>query len=324
MPSLLSAVHPLPGWVIPAAMVLDAAVGDPRWLPHPIRWMGRCIEVVESPARRWIKPERLAGTVFALTLVFGCWALAAAVVHAAYGVHALIGGLLDTVLIFYSLSARSLHDAAMEIHDLLAGGRVDAARSKLDWIVGRDVEHYASADMARAAVETVAENFSDGVVAPLFFAAIGGAPLALAYKMINTLDSMVGYKSTRYHRFGWAAARMDDLANWIPARLAVIIIFLAAGLLGVGRGRRTLHTAVAEGAHHSSPNAGYPEAAFAGALAVQLNGPNHYGGVRVEKPYIGVAFGKVRIHHIRRACELMGVASVLAGAAAWMILRAWS
>jgi adenosylcobinamide-phosphate synthase len=316
--SIFSVIHPPTWWVIPAAMALDAAVGDPRWLPHPIRWMGRCIEVFESPTRRWIKSERLAGAVFASALVLGCWALIATVVRAAYGVHPLIGAMLDTVLIFYSLSARSLHDAAMEIHDLLADDRVDAARSRLDWIVGRDVEHYASADIARATVETVAENFADGVVSPLFFAAIGGAPLALTYKMINTLDSMVGYKNTRYHRFGWAAARMDDLANWIPARLAVIIISLAARLLDVGHGRRALHAAVAEGAHHSSPNAGYPEAAFAGALAVRLNGPNYYKGVRVEKPYIGIAFGRVRIHHIRKACELMGLASVLAGAVAWI------
>lgn len=323
MPAVISAVHPLAWWVIPAAMALDAALGDPRWLPHPIRWMGRCIELFESPARRWIKPVRLAGTVFALALVLGCWMLSAALVQAAHGVHPLIGAVLDTVLIFYSISARSLHDAAMEIHDLLGDGRVDSARSRLDWIVGRDVAHYTSADIARAAVETVAENFADGVVSPLFFAAIGGAPLALTYKMINTLDSMVGYKNIRYHRFGWAAARMDDLVNWIPARLAVVFICLAARLLAAGRGRRSLHTAVAEGAHHSSPNAGYPEAAFAGALAVRLNGPNYYGGVRVEKPYIGVVFGRVRFHHMRMACELMGLASVLAGAAAWMTTLAW-
>jgi adenosylcobinamide-phosphate synthase len=135
--------------------------------------------------------------------------------------------------------------------------------------------------------------------------------------MVNTLDSMVGYKNWRYRRFGWAAARIDDLANFIPARLSILIIFLASRVLNAGRGRSALHTAINEGANHSSPNAGYPEAAFAGALHVKLNGPNMYGGVLVDKPYIGVDFGSVRIVHIRRACELMILAAVIAGLMAW-------
>jgi adenosylcobinamide-phosphate synthase len=183
--------------------------------------------------------------------------------------------------------------------------------------VGRDVDRYETADIARASVETVAENFVDGVLSPLFFVVIGGAPLAMAYKMINTLDSMVGYKNRRYRRFGWAAARIDDLANFIPARLSILIIFLVSWALDSGRGRSAMTTAINEGANHSSPNAGFPEAAFAGALCVKLSGPNMYGGVLVDKPYIGVDFGSVRIDHIRKACELMILAAGLSGFIAW-------
>jgi adenosylcobinamide-phosphate synthase len=303
--------------IVPTAMALDALVGDPRNLPHPIRWMGLCIENFEPRFRRLVNNEYIAGILFALALIIGCWALVMLSTHVAYSLHSLVGGLLEVVLVFYSLSARSLYDAAMEIFHRLQKGRTAAARQKLSLIVGRDVDRYETADIARASVETVAENFVDGVLSPLFFAVIGGAPLAMAYKMINTLDSMVGYKNGRYRRFGWAAARIDDLANFIPARLSILVIFLVSRALDTGRGRRALTTAVSEGANHSSPNAGYPEAAFAGALCVKLNGPNLYGGVLIDKPYIGVDFGSVRIDHIRRACELMILAAGLSGFIAW-------
>lgn len=306
--------------IIPAAMALDALVGDPRNLPHPIRWMGLCIEKFEPRFRRLVKNEYIAGVLFALALIIGCWALVILSVHVAYNLHPLAGYFLEVVLVFYSLSPRSLCDAAMEIFHRLQNGRTAAARDKLSLIVGRNVDQYEIADIARASVETVAENFVDGVLSPLFFAVIGGAPLAMAYKMINTLDSMVGYKNRRYRRFGWAAARIDDLANFIPARLSILIIFLATWILDTGRGRNAMATAINEGANHSSPNAGYPEAAFAGALYVKLNGPNMYGGVLVDKPYIGVDFGSVRIDHIRKACELMILTAGIAGLMAWSVV----
>jgi adenosylcobinamide-phosphate synthase len=198
----------------------------------------------------------------------------------------------------------------MEVHGCLVQGAVDQARQKIALIVGRDVDNYDGAGIARAAVETVAENLVDGVLAPLFFAAIGGAPLAMAYKMVNTLDSMVGYKSETYQQFGKAAARIADLFNYIPARLSVPIIAVVSQIL-LGTGQRSLITAVTEGAHHSSPNAGYAEAAFAGALAVKLNGPNYYHGKLVDKPYIGLRFGNVIPGHIKKACDLMLLSSFL-------------
>ena len=305
--------------IIPVAFALDAMAGDPRRLPHPIRWMGRAIEICEPRFRRLFRNERLAGTLFALSLILGCWGATALATTAARKINPLPGAALEAVLIFFALSTRSLRDAGMEIYRLLVKADVERARRKLAMIVGRDVAHYNADDIARAAVETVAENFVDGVLSPLFFAMLGGAPLAMAYKMVNTLDSMVGYKNQRYRRFGWAAARIDDAANFVPARLSVIVISLSARLLNADAGRRAMTTAINEGAHHSSPNAGYPEAAFAGAMAVRLNGPNFYGGVLIDIPYVGAAYGPVRLHHVRHACELMCLAALASLLICWLV-----
>lgn len=308
--------------ILPAAFALDALVGDPRCLPHPVRLMGRAIEIFEPVFRRLLNNELWAGGLFACFLVAGCWSVAALLMALAYAAGPLWGLVFETTLIFYCLSARSLYQAAMEIYCLLRKTRIDEARSKLAMIVGRDVESYGRDDIARAVVETVAENLVDGILAPLCFAAVGGAPLAMAYKMVNTLDSMVGYKNTRYLRFGRFAARLDDLSNLVPARLSVPIIALATQMLAGRNGKRALSTGFREGCRHSSPNAGYPEAAFAGALAVRLNGPNYYGGQLVNKPFIGAAFGPVALHQVKQACQLMMMASLLGCLAAWWLALA--
>ena len=311
----------LPWLTLPAAFALDALVGDPPSLPHPIRWMGRAIEHSEPFWRRTVASERLAGLLFAASLILGCWLVALLVIGLAWKAHALFGFVVETVLLFYCLSAKSLRQAALEIDRLLAAGEVDRARARVRMIVGRDVDRYGADDIARATVETVAENVVDGVLSPLFFAALGGAPLALAYKMVNTLDSMVGYKNPRYLLFGRAAARIDDAANFLPARLAVPLIALAARRVEGASSRQALDTARREGKNHASPNAGYPEAAFAGALGVRLNGPNVYHGVLVDKPFLGAGFGPVTRAHIARACRLMTWTAVYGGLAAWLLSR---
>jgi len=178
--------------------------------------------------------------------------------------------------------------------------------------------------VSRAAVETVAENLVDGIISPLFYAAVGGAPLCLAFKMVSTLDSMVGYKNDRYLYFGRSAALMDDIANYIPARLSTPVIALAAQILG-GSGKRALGTALREGRNHASPNAGIPEAAFAGALGVKLGGPSFYHGSLVSKPYIGAEFDTVGAYHIPRACDLMMLSAFFSFMPAWCfsILKNW-
>ncbi len=301
----------LSSWtILPAAFALDMLLGDPERLPHPVRWMGRAIAAAEPRFRRLVPNPLVAGTLFAAALVTGTWMLATLLVGAAREIRPGLAGAVEVILVYYCLSVRSLDDVAREIFGLLAGGQVDAARGKVALIVGRDVERYQAPDIARAAVETVAENFVDGVLSPLLFAAVGGAPLALAFKMASTLDSMVGYKNERYRLFGRASARLDDLFNLIPARLSIPVIALAAEILS-RTGRRAFRTAWREGSNHTSPNAGRPEAAFAGALGLRLNGPNTYGGILVRKPYIGVRFGDTSPADIRRACDLMVLASLI-------------
>ena len=303
-------------YILPAAFALDIMLGDPRYLPHPVRWMGKTIERLEPPFRRIHFNLTFCGALYAVVLILGTWLLTFLVLAAAHRLHPFLKTLLDIILIYYCISIRSLDDAAMEVEQCLVQKKAQAARKKVAMIVGRDIDNYEEDGLARATVETVAENLVDGVTAPLFFAAIGGAPLALAYKMTNTLDSMVGYKNQTYQQFGKAAARIDDVLNYIPARLTVPVIALAAQILS-GRGERSLATAVCEGANHASPNAGYPEAAFAGALAVKLNGPNYYNGKLVDKPYIGKRFGKTSPDHIRKSCDIMLLSSFLWLLAAW-------
>ncbi len=303
-----------PWYILLAAFVLDIMLGDPHYLPHPVRWLGKAIEILEPPFRRIHPNLTFCGGVYAVFLILGTWLLTFLVLAAAHRVHPFCKTLIDIILIYYTISIRSLDDAAMEVKKCLQKKQVQAAKKKVAMIVGRDIDKYNEDGLARATVETVAENLVDGVTAPLFFAAIGGAPLALAYKMVNTLDSMVGYKNDTYLQFGKASAKIDDVLNYIPARLTVPVVALAAQILA-RCGERSLMTAICEGANHASPNAGYPEAAFAGALAVKLNGPNYYNGKLVKKPYIGVRFGQSSPGHIKKACDMMILSSFL-----WLIL----
>ncbi len=299
-----------PWYILPAALVLDMILGDPRWLPHPVRWMGRAIDLFEPEFRKLSSNHIMAGGFFAIFLISGTWLLTFAVVRLAGSVAPWVGMLVQVILIYYCLSARSLEKAAMDVARSLGRKDLTRARQQVAMIVGRDVQALDAGGVARATFETVAENLVDGVISPLFFAALGGAPLAMAYKMINTLDSMVGYKNEAYMAFGKVSARIDDVANFVPARLSVFVIGFAAQLLA-GNGRFTVKTAWREGARHSSPNAGYSEAAFAGALGVKLGGPNYYHGHLVGKPYIGQGFGPVETDHIKKGCELMLISSML-------------
>jgi adenosylcobinamide-phosphate synthase len=240
-------------------------IGDPRWLPHPVRWMGRAIEALEPRFRRLPLRPLVSGALMATLLVASVWGGCLLLIHIAASIHPAAGILVETAMIYACICARSLADAALAVSKALAESGIDAGRRAVSMIVGREVDRLDETGVNRATVETVAENLVDGIVSPLFFAVLGGAPLAMAFKMINTLDSMVGYKNDRYLQFGRFAARMDDVANFIPARLSVAFIALTAQLLN-GRGRQALKTALRDGRAHASPNAGYPEAAFAGAL----------------------------------------------------------
>ncbi|MBW1958308.1 MAG: cobalamin biosynthesis protein CobD [Deltaproteobacteria bacterium] len=304
------------GYIIPAAFILDLVLGDPTRLPHPIRWFGRAITTGEPLFRNLNLKLTLSGAIFAVSLIAGTWTVTYVLIKTAQHLHPLLKAGVEILIIYYCISIRSLESSAMAVFRALTQTRLDDARAKVALIVGRDVEHLNPEEISRATVETVGENLVDGVISPLFYAAIGGAPLAMAYKMINTLDSMIGYKNDKYRNFGKVAARIDDIANLIPARISILVISAAAKIL-TGQGARTFQTALTEGANHTSPNAGYSEAAFAGALGIRLGGPNYYHGCLVSKPYLGIPFTQINRNHIKKACDLMMLSALI-----WMVVLA--
>lgn len=301
-------------WVLPAAFFLDLMIGDPVGLPHPIRWMGQWIASWEKRLRNTALSEAAAGSLLAISLVSGTWLICAVALRAAQSVHQGFALVLHLVLIYYALSAKSLKAEALKVYAAMQQRGLHEAREQLSKIVGRDVEPLDEAGVVRGTVETVAENLVDGVIAPLFYAALGGGPLAMAYKMVNTLDSMIGHRDKRYERFGRFAARLDDVANFIPARISAIVISIAAPLVRRSS-MATIKTALRDGQKHLSPNAGIPEAAFAGALGIRLGGPNFYGGRLVEKPYIGQEAHPIRIEDIREATTLMIISAFI-----WLVV----
>jgi len=306
-------------YIIPTAFLLDLMIGDPRTLPHPVVFMGKAIEKSEVFFRTHIKREFLSGLVFAIFLIISTWVIAFSLVRLALFINPIFADIVQTILLFFCFSAKSLSKAATEVAIALDTGGLKAGQKAVSMIVGRETHRLDEAGVVKASVETVAENFVDGFLSPLFFAMLGGVPLALAYKMVNTLDSMVGYKNERYLFFGRAAARIDDIANFIPARLSVAIIFIATTILSTKKGWQALKTGIAEGRRHKSPNSGYPEASFAGALGVRLGGPNFYHGTLVEKPFIGTRFKDPVRKTITRACELMLLSSLVSTIIATLI-----
>ncbi|PIE60953.1 MAG: cobalamin biosynthesis protein CobD [Desulfobacterales bacterium] len=306
--------------VLVVAFVLDLLLGDPRWLPHPIIWMGNAISFFEPWFRRRIRRPLISGFVFAVILIVLVGVLSTVAVTVSYQMHAWVGRIVQIILLFYCFSVRSLMDAAMDVARPLMIGDLSKARTMVGYIVGRETHTLDARGVTRAAVETVAENFVDGFLSPLCVALIFGVPGALTYKMINTLDSMVGYRNETYLFFGRAAARIDDAANFIPARISVIVICVAASILSSGRGKRAFMTAMTQGRRHKSPNAGYPEAAFSGALGVRMGGPNMYHGKLVEKPFIGTMFKDPAPDKIVRSCELMMMCALVAILAASFML----
>lgn len=308
---LINSMPNLSCLIIPAAFLLDLLLADPIHFPHPVRWMGKAIERMEPHFRKLPVHLVVSGALFCLTLVSATWFLGWLTMRLTYACSTELGWLLECVLLWYCISVGSLAEASGGVVEQLLQHEIESARKAVSMIVGRDTRTLDESGVLRAALETTAENFVDGILAPLFYYAIGGIPLALAYKMINTLDSMVGYRDPAYLHFGKASARLDDLANWLPARISVLFIAAAAQMLN-RQGKEALRTVLQEGAEHLSPNSGLPEAAFAGALHVRLNGPNVYHGILVDKPYIGKAFGRVTPRHVFQSIDLLMLASLLA------------
>jgi len=304
-------VEPNLGLAVLAACGLDLLLGDPHGMPHPVRCIGAVAEGLAGRLRIRLPNRRLAGAVLTATVVGGTYlgALSFMALVRLAGPHAALAA--HVVLIYTTLAVRDLVGEAAAVARRLEHGDLAGARRQVARIVGRDTDALDEAGVTRAAVESVAESTVDGILSPLFYALLGGAPLALAFKAASTLDSMYGYRDAERRDFGWASARLDDVANYVPARIALLVVPLAALVCG-RRPWRALRTAWRDGAKHPSPNAGLSEAAFAGALGVRLGGPSTYAGRRVSKPWIGETLREIRTEDIRSACGLTLVATALA------------
>lgn len=290
------------------SFLLDLLLGDPDWMPHPVVGMGRCISALERVLRRifprTLRGELAAGTVLAAALSLGALTLSAGALWLCGLVHPALRFALETVWCWQCLAVKGLRDESANVYRKLTSSILEEARRAVSRIVGRDTEGLTAEGVVKAAVETVAENFSDGVAAPLCYTLLGGAPLALCYKAVNTMDSMVGYRNERYRYFGTAAARLDDLVNWLPARLSALLMVALCPLAGLdGRGAWRIWRR--DRRKHKSPNSAQTEAAMAGALGVELAGDAWYFGELHHKPTLGDNLRSIRPEDIRRANRLM-------------------
>lgn len=298
---------------------LDLCFGDPHWRFHPICLIGNLISASERVLRRRFPKEplneRAAGMTFVIFVCAAAFCASAAVSAAAYIIHPVVYIAAESVMCWFLLAARSLDRESMRVYDELKKNSLSGARRAVSMIVGRDTDRLTEEGVINATVETVAENTSDGVIAPLIYIALGGAPLGFLYKAVNTMDSMVGYKNDKYINFGRAAARLDDIANFIPSRISALLMIAAAAFLGYDR-KNARKIFCRDRLKHASPNSAHTEAVCAGALGLRLAGDAYYFGKLYKKEYIGDALRPPEPEDIKRAGKLMYAASALALTAA--------
>jgi adenosylcobinamide-phosphate synthase len=299
---------------ISAAYLVDLFLGDPPGYPHPVRLIGQTISLLERKFLQWTHTpwmQRFSGVMMAAIVVSGAGLLTWAIIRIASWVHPFFSSIATIFFAYTTLATRSLYDEPKKVIKALEQGDLSLARKEVGFLVGRNTDHLDEKEICRALIETVSENTSDGIVAPLFYLLIGGPPLAMAYKALNTLDSMVGYRNDRYRYLGWASAKGDDVVNFIPSRLTALLFVLSSFIVGKswrGAWRMTWR----DGRKNPSPNSGYPEAAMAGALGVQLGGKNLYFGRVEEKPLIGEDERPIDRNVAKESLRLMIVNSVIA------------
>ena len=293
---------------------LDLIVGDPHWMPHPIVFIGKLIDVTEKGMRRLfpktVRGENFAGAAVWLIVVTVSAGIPLLVLHLAYGANCWLGLLLETILCAQILATKSLRTESMKVYQALQTGDLSKARYAVSMIVGRDTQYLDEAGVTRAAVETVAENTSDGIIAPMLFLAIGGAPLGFFYKAVNTMDSMLGYVEMPYKNVGLVPAKMDDVFNYIPARISAFLMLAAGGLLGmdVKNGWKIFKR---DRYNHASPNSAQTESVCAGLLGLRLAGDAWYHGVLHKKKFIGDPIRQIVPEDIPLACRLLYVTAFL-------------
>ena len=312
-------------------VILDQIIGDPYNIPHPIRLIGNLISFFDkkllgnTDRKRDFAKEKRRDILMAVLVIFITASVTLAVYLLAYRINTYLGIAVEAILTCYILAAKSLKDESMKVYNALETGTIEDARKAVSMIVGRDTQSLDKAGVTRAVVETIAENTSDGVIAPLIYTFIGGPVLGLAYKAINTMDSMVGYHNDRYEYFGKAAAKIDDVANFLPARASALLMILASFVGGkefsVSGARKIFKR---DRYNHKSPNSAQTESVCAGALSVRLAGDASYFGKIVKKPYIGDPVREIETDDIKLACRLMlstEYLCVLALVIVWVIIK---
>lgn len=292
--------------------IIDLIIGDPYSFPHPVIYIGKLIKVVENNIRKIFKDEKhlkLAGFILWFITV-GLTYLITYLIIRISKFSMITFFIVNSFIIYTTLATKCLKDEAVKIYNILKSGDIKESRKQLSYIVGRDTSNLNEVEIIRATVETVAENTVDGIISPMFYAFIGGSPLAMAYKAVNTLDSMVGYKNDKYINLGFASAKIDDIANYIPARICVIFMTLASFVLRFDY-KRCFKIAIRDRKNHKSPNCAYSEGAVAGALGIQLGGTNIYFGKPVYKPTIGDKDREIEIEDIKKTNKIMYMSSIL-------------
>lgn len=294
------------------AYIIDIIVGDPRWFPHPVAIIGGWTRFVEGKIRARITraSEKKGGIVLWFSVVIPIFFITYGIIKISLSLGALCGMITTALLASLTLATRSLYEESKSVMNALRCEDMEGARKNLSMIVGRDTADLDDAGILRAVIETVSENLSDGIVAPMFYLAVGGLPLAMTYKAVNTLDSMVGYKDAKYMDIGCFSAKMDDVLNWIPARITGFIIVIASFILRFNW-RDSWRIMRRDGRNHTSPNSGIPEAAVAGALGIQIGGENIYSGEIIRKPTIGDRLKETDKKDVKKVWAIMFTSSLL-------------
>lgn len=300
------------GIYIAIAVILDFVLGDPYGFPHPVIYIGKCISFLDKKGRKYCRTPRrlrlwgLLIVVLISSISYGIpYVLLYFIRPFSYLYH-----IVYILILWTTIAATNLRKEGMKVYDALIKGDIETARIKLSYIVGRDTQNLTREEIIRADIETIAENTSDGIIAPLFFAMIGGAPLAMLYKGINTMDSMLGYTNKKYKDIGYFPAKVDDIANLIPARLTGILFCLISPIW-TQKVYRAFRIMMRDRKNHKSPNSAYPEGAVAGVLGIQLGGNSNYFGETIIKPTIGDEFNKLDVIHIKQTVQMMYTVEVL-------------
>ena len=292
-------------------VLLDFIIGDPQNPIHPVRIIAMMAKSLENKLRKIFSSNlKLAGAIMWFIVIFITFLISTAIVVASGKINKYLGILISSIMIYFCLSSKGLIDEGIKVVKFILKDDIIGARNQLSYIVGRDTSNLNKDEILRAVVETLAENLSDGVVAPLFYIGLGGAPLGIMYKAVNTMDSMFGYKNEKYKDFGFFSAKADDVFNYIPARLTSILIVISSFILKLNT-KNSMKIYKRDKNNHSSPNSAHPEAAVAGALNLRLGGPNYYFGKLVDKPYIGDYIKDIEVEDVYKTNNIIYTVTLL-------------